>query len=747
MKLKALELDRLVRDWSLRVSQQQSLLQRISECALTAVEVTSLVPFGRALCVLDSQKHPPKIQERIAGLRVRLDVLRDREFQVDELGNLNNEPQALFDILGEDVAGIQGFDLGRIRQAQISGSNGAESARALLEALGWERLASETANMLKTAVEDLLEREDYAAWGLFIDNSVDQGWALGIHVLAREAGQRKLWSEGDKEASQQADIALQDLQGWEAKIEWPASYVGESIGLPLYIASLVVRNLVRRHSLTASTGRLEIDGHVKAVTGIRQKVEAAKRIGMRRVLVPRENFDEAKAAAGTNLNIVPVGQVTEVIAALRQSSSAVELGQSGLIRLVRASVPDFSLVVKKEIPGTSGYRFVVANAQGTASIWVHPNGHVRSDGPTGTARESADHLINNRMPSEPEERETLTFQLPTGQMQDAYHSKLEQLGAMDELPHDHEKWRMKLSRGRSRATVVLYSSDSCVVQGTAPASDDARAAVEDITKGIGGLVSPKATKSLPSSRPSSDNSEPHIGTDEAGKGDYFGPLVSAAVFVDRIGAAILRQLGVRDSKTLSDRRIRELADKIRGIPEVRHAVTAINPRKFNELYEQFRREGKNLNSLLAWGHARSIDSLLNALANKRVNAQYVLVDQFADKHYIEQRTRRAGIPVHQRPKAEEDIAVAAASVLARDGFLRWLERWSERTQIVLPKGASPQVIQAAKQFVRRWGAKWLGEVAKLNFRTTVQVLDGEDKNVDKRPPEWIGDATDFPSEG
>lgn len=89
--------------------------------------------------------------------------------------------------------------------------------------------------------------------------------------------------------------------------------------------------------------------------------------------------------------------------------------------------------------------------------------------------------------------------------------------------------------------------------------------------------------------------------------------------------------------------------------------------------------------------------------------------------------------------------MAGASVLARDGFLRWLERWSERTQIVLPKGASPQVVQAAKQFVRRWGAKWLGEVAKLNFRTTTQVLDGEDKNDDKRPPEWITDATNTPS--
>src|SRR5205823_11301932 len=167
-----------------------------------------------------------------------------------------------------------------------------------------------------------------------------------------------------------------------------------------------------------------------------------------------------------------------------------------------------------------------------------------------------------------------------------------------------------------------------------------------------------------------------------------------------------------------------------------------NPRRYNELYEEMRREGKNLNSLLAWGHGRSIENLLSTSAAKKPPARFVIVDQFADKHYIELRTKRAGIPVHQHPKAEADIAVAAASVLARDGFLQWLERMSERTQITLPKGASPQVIEAGKQFVRRWGAKWLGEVAKLSFRTTKQVLEGETINADKRPPQWTDEPTD-----
>jgi len=678
-----------------------------------------------------------------------LRTLQAREFQVDDLGNLDNEPQALFDILGDDVAALQGFDLGRLQQVRLSASNRAESARSLLDALGWERLPAKTASMLRIAIDDCEDREQYAAWGLFVDRSAAEGWALGIQLVARNSGPPILWSEADNDVREQARIALQALvEGWEAKIEWPANYVGESIGLPLYVAGLVIRNVVPRHSLTASTGRLEIDGRVTGVSGITQKIEAARRIGIRRVLVPRENLEEAKLAAGTALNIVPIANVSDVAGAFRQSISSVELGYSGLIRLVRASVPDYGLVIKNEIKEASGYRFIVANAQGTASIWVHTNGRVRSDGSAGTAHDSADRLIKNRMPSEPEQRGTQTFELPTAQMQETYHTALQDTGAVEEPAHDHEMWRLRLSRGRSRATVVLYKSGRCVIQGTAPAWDTAQKAAESTTQSIGGLPTQKSPASSPSSSSQSEaNSEPHIGTDEAGKGDYFGPLVCAAVFVDRESAATLRQLGVRDSKTLSDRRIRELAEQIRRMPEVRHAVTAINPRKFNELYERFRREGKNLNSLLAWGHARSIDTLLNAPGSKRVNAKYVLVDQFADKHYIEERTRRAGIPVHQRPKAEEDIAVAAASVLAREGFVRWLDRWSERTQILLPKGASPQVIEAAKQFVRKWGAKWLGEVAKLNFRTTAQVLEGEEKDAGHGAPQWISEQSEPKSEG
>lgn len=742
MKPEARELDWFVQDWFLRNYGNQELFQKIAELAITA-DTTSLVPFARAMAILEMKNHPPKIRLRLEQLQHRLEDLRKRECQVDELADPDNEPQMIFDVLGDDVANLHGFDLEKMKQARKSGPTRAESVNAMFGILGWDRLPDETAAALRIAIDDLKDREQYTAWGLFVDRSGGEGWALGITVAKMEAGQARLWTDADRGIREQAQIALAAAmpgEGWEANIEFPASYAGESIGLPLYVAGLVVRNRIQRHALTAATGKLVPGGKVVGVTGIRAKIEAARRIGIRRILVPRENLEEARSAADANLLVVPVGSLSEVTSAFQQSLSSVELGYKGLIRLVRASVPDYALAIKDESTEPNGHRFIVANAQGSANIWVYANGRVRSDGPIGTAREAVDQLITERMPREPEQRDVLSFELPLSSMQDLYKSALQQLGAVEEPPHNYEVWRLRLSRGRSRVSVVQYRKGKCVIQGTAPAFDDAYATAEPIVQALGGL--PKAKAKISSYSAETQIIEPHIGTDEAGKGDYFGPLVSAAVFVDPETAQKLKELGVRDSKTLSDRRIREIADFIRNMPDVKYAVTPINPRKFNELYEQFRREGKNLNSLLAWGHARSIETLLSLPPAQRINPKYVLVDQFADRRYIEERTRRAGIPVHQRPKAEEDIAVAAASVLARDGFVRWIERFSRRTTIPLPKGASPQVIEAAKQFVRKWGVKWLGEVAKLNFRTTAQVLEGEQTGGDNRAPQWISEQPD-----
>jgi Ribonuclease HIII len=130
---------------------------------------------------------------------------------------------------------------------------------------------------------------------------------------------------------------------------------------------------------------------------------------------------------------------------------------------------------------------------------------------------------------------------------------------------------------------------------------------------------------------------PIIGTDESGKGDYFGPLVAAGVFVDENAAIKLKSIGVKDSKLLSDSNIHKISPKIQDICFNKFSVIEISPEKYNELYEQFQKERKNLNTLLAWGHAKAIEEILTW--NKCDKA---ISDQFADERYILSKLQERG---------------------------------------------------------------------------------------------------------
>lgn len=213
-----------------------------------------------------------------------------------------------------------------------------------------------------------------------------------------------------------------------------------------------------------------------------------------------------------------------------------------------------------------------------------------------------------------------------------------------------------------------------------------------------------------------------IGSDEAGKGDYFGPLVIAAVLVDVETAEKLRQQGVRDSKTLAKASVSRLADVVRM--QCIHSVVAIGPLRYNELRDRMH----NLNRLLAWGHSRAIENVLNS-----DDCEYAVADQFGDERFIINALLEKGkrLEIRQRVRAEEDSAVAAASILARAEFVAKLQALSDKYGITLPKGASAEVTRAARQFVGRYGSKMLREVAKIHFKTTKTVLS-EAEGVDYR---------------
>lgn len=205
-----------------------------------------------------------------------------------------------------------------------------------------------------------------------------------------------------------------------------------------------------------------------------------------------------------------------------------------------------------------------------------------------------------------------------------------------------------------------------------------------------------------------------IGVDESGKGDYFGPLCVAGVFASSEGIERLLKIGVRDSKRITDASIFKMATLIRT--EFPHKILTLFPQKYNELYEKF----GNLNLLLGWGHATVIEQLFDETGCDRA-----LIDQFASEHVVLNALARKKkrIILSQRPRAEEDPVVAAASILARAAFVNGLQRLSEECGHPLPKGASKLTLAMGKRLVSEFGGAILEKTAKLHFKTTQEILE------------------------
>ena len=305
-----------------------------------------------------------------------------------------------------------------------------------------------------------------------------------------------------------------------------------------------------------------------------------------------------------------------------------------------------------------------------------------------------------------------------------------------ERPEQSCAYRLDFAAGGERVVVKQYTNGTLLLVGGRPGPllESLTAAATGAGAVPGTAAKPGAPAAgRPGARPGSPRGgssgvdvtrpfdSPWIGSDESGKGDYFGPLVACAVYADDRILGLLEALGVQDSKRLTDAQNRRLAGEVRVVCDPGYAEVLLSPERYNALYEQFRREGKNLNTLLAWGHARAIETVL-----ERVPCDNVIVDQFADARYISSRLQGRAATGHlnivQMPRAEANLAVAAASVLARDRFLGWMEQAGRRLGTPLPKGASSQVEAVARALVAARGADALGQLAKLHFKTTERVL-------------------------
>jgi len=256
--------------------------------------------------------------------------------------------------------------------------------------------------------------------------------------------------------------------------------------------------------------------------------------------------------------------------------------------------------------------------------------------------------------------------------------------------------------------IVLYKSGKCLVQGKG-AQDWVTFVLEpqilkDVSLGYEEVLNPEINS-------------PHMGIDESGKGDFFGPLVIAAAYVDEEIIAHFRDMDIRDSKTISsDRKAEGIAKDLRNLLGPKFAIITIGPRAYNRLYAKMR----NVNKILAWGHARAIENLLE----KVPECPRAISDQFGPTRQIEQALMKKGRNIHlvQMPKAESDPAVAAASILARAGFLNALRKMREQFSVDIPKGASAHVQEIAHELVEKNGPEVLLDTVKCHFKTTDAVL-------------------------
>jgi ribonuclease HIII len=251
-------------------------------------------------------------------------------------------------------------------------------------------------------------------------------------------------------------------------------------------------------------------------------------------------------------------------------------------------------------------------------------------------------------------------------------------------------------------SLTLYESGKLTVQG------------KDKHEFISFYLEPEILKKLAYTYPHQDlEMHARIGIDEAGKGDYFGPLCIGGLYVDgENDIKKLLKMGVKDSKRLEDSTILSLSTKIKQ--EFKTSVIKIFPKRYNEMYETFR----NLNRMLAWGHATAIEKLV-----EETGCRAVIIDQFADESVVKQALARKHLELDltQRHKGEEDPVVAGASILARAAFLNGLADLEKQFTLELPKGASHSVKEAAKRAIAKHGLAILKEIAKLHFKTTQEL--------------------------
>lgn len=365
--------------------------------------------------------------------------------------------------------------------------------------------------------------------------------------------------------------------------------------------------------------------------------------------------------------------------------------QQAFVEQLRAYVSDNDLQIAEERPIAHGHQFRITDGSETAVVSVYKSGKVVIGGKRSPLRQQIETWHHSPEANSP---------VPAPSQLQALRRYIRRmdLRVVEEREIDYG-YQFKLKNWNDETCVVsLYTTGKIVVGGK-------NTPLKKQLQEWGNLQ--LAGEQLP-------DFTAHIGADEAGKGDYFGPLVVAAVYVSENAALDLVRWGVRDSKDMSDVTIAHLALSIReSCPNVVHILA---PPEYNIRYER----AGNLNHLLAELHAAAISELV-----RETGCRDVLVDQFANESVLAGAVAQQGIEINlqQRTRGERDVAVAAASILARESFVATIEDYRAKTELDIPLGASsPQLYKVGRAIVRKWGKNELRNLAKLHFKTTARII-------------------------
>ena len=319
---------------------------------------------------------------------------------------------------------------------------------------------------------------------------------------------------------------------------------------------------------------------------------------------------------------------------------------------------------------------------------------------------------------------SFTFKL-TAQQQDELYSIL---STGNYVPREVPYTKIAVSSQLWNCNINLYTSGKCLIQGSGAEEFVINIMEPSILKQI---VVGYEDELIPE-QVSQEQLSPHIGIDESGKGDFFGPLVVAAAYTNEDLYKRLRDIGVKDSKAItSDKQAIAIAEKIKKIlGPTRYAIVRIGNAAYNRLYAKY----KSINTILAWGHARAIENLITNIPSCKV----AIADQFGKSEDVIKRAlmqKGKSIELRQRHKAEADVAVAAASILAREAFLTSLKQLEEKYENQFHKGASPLVQEDATSLAEKHGINVFLETAKCHFKTLDDVLQKSGYSRDQMPEE------------